>query len=112
MIVFNRRPVQPPEPQMTACLLIDEATGQEICSAHILETHLDRATGAIVPRRLELRWPENKLKLAMTLNGLSVNQSVPPEAFVRRPLTGVPSYDLATGRLEGAPGTVQRLQSR
>src|SRR5213078_3787215 len=57
VIVFNRRPVKSPEPQLTACLLLDDATGQEICSAHILETQYDPATGAVIPRRLELRWP-------------------------------------------------------
>ena len=56
---------------------------------------------------LELRWPEQKLKLSMTLNGMTVNQQVPPTVFVRTPLTGVPSFDLATGRLEGGTGTVQ-----
>src|SRR5262245_3393768 len=112
VIVFSRRPVQPPEPQLMACLLLDDATGHEICSAHILDTYLDRQTGAIVPKRLELRWPENKLKLSLTLNGLAVNQQSPPEVFVRRPLNGVPSFDLATGRVEGGNAAVQRLQSR
>src|SRR5207253_1607563 len=49
VIVFNRRqvdPVKSREPQMSACLLVDDATGQEICSAHVLETHYDPATGA------------------------------------------------------------------
>lgn len=109
VIVFNRKRVNPPQAQMTSCLLIDEATGKEICSAQIMDTHLDPATQAILPRRLELRWPESKLKLAMTLNGLNVNQPPPADVFVRHPLNGVPSFDLATGRLNGQP--IQRLQS-
>lgn len=108
VIVFNRRPVQSPRPQMTACLLLDDATGKEICSAHILETQLDAKTGGILPRRLELRWPEAKTKLTMALNNVSVNQPPPEGVFVRQPLQNVPSFDLATGLLNGQP--IQRLQ--
>ena len=50
---------------------------------------------------MELNWPEQKLKLVMTINGAQVSNQIPAQAFVRTQLTNVPSYDLATGRVEG-----------
>jgi hypothetical protein len=107
VIVLRRREAKPPEPQVLQYLLIDEATNKEICSAHITETMVDIATGAILPRRIELNWPQEKAKLSMILNGSAVNTPVPATAFVRQPLNGVPSYNLARMQLD--PG-FQRAQ--
>jgi hypothetical protein len=112
VIVLNGRPVRAPTPQVVAFLLIDDASNKEICSAHITETLVDHDTGAIVPRRIEFRWtlPNNqKFKMAMRLGELNVNPPIAAAAFVRRPLQGVPSYDLATGRTD-QPTAFQRLQ--
>ena len=106
VIVVNRKEVRSPQPQVTAYLLLDDATGQEICSAHILTTTVDRATGAIVPYKMELRMPKEKMKLALKMDGLTVNGTVPATAFVRTPLSGVDPFNLATGRTE----TLQRAQ--
>jgi hypothetical protein len=113
VIVMNRRPVQPPRPQVTAFMLVDDATGKEICSAHITETQLDHSTGAVLPRRIEFRWimPEHRLKLAMKLDGITVNPSIPATTFARRPLNGVPSFNLANGQLDPvAAAPLQRVQ--
>jgi len=56
-IVMSRDAVRAPQPQVTAVLLLDNATGKEICSAHVISTIVDRPTGAIVPHKLELRIP-------------------------------------------------------
>lgn len=111
VIVMNRRPMQPPTPQVTAFLLQDDANGKEICSAHISEIQVDHATGAVLPRRIEFRWPEQRFKMAMKLDGIAVNAEVPATAFVRRPLQGVPSYNLANGRLEQAAADIQPVQN-
>lgn len=108
MIVMRARPVQPPTPQVVAFLLVDEATGREICSAEIKETQIDRATGGVFPRRMELRWPEQKLRLAMRLDGITVNPPIPPEVFVREPMRGVPGFNLATMQADANP--VQRVR--
>jgi hypothetical protein len=103
VIVMNRREVHAPTPQVTAFLLLDDATGQEICSAHITETQVDKGNGGILPRRIEFRWtmPDNRtLKLAMKVDGLNVNPDVPAAQFARRPMDGVPSFNLATGKLD------------
>ena len=80
-----------------------------ICSAHVTEVQFD-PKGGIFPRRLELSWPEQKLKLGMLLNGVDVNLTPPPQAFVRLPMQGIPSFDLATARIDGQPNSIQRAQ--
>jgi hypothetical protein len=111
VIVMNSKPVKAPQPQVQAFLLLDDAGGKEICSAHITETQVDRTTGGILPKRIEFRWtmPEQRLKLAMKLDGVVVNPQIPASSFQRRPLQGVPSYDLANGRLD-QPASLQRVQ--
>jgi hypothetical protein len=97
VIVFRRRPSQAPQPQVVAYLLLDDATGKEICSARISEVQIDKKVGAILPRRLELYWPEQKLTMRMTLNQVSVNE--PPLRrdllYTRQQMQNVQSYDLA-----------------
>jgi len=108
IIVLNRRPAAPPEPQVVAHILIDDQTGQEICSARISETQVDRQTGAVMPRRTELRCPSAKLKLNMKLDDLVVNPQIPQTAFVRQPMRGVQSYNLAQGRTD-SPVSIQQV---
>jgi hypothetical protein len=115
VIVMNRYPVHSPKPQVTEFLLLDDGTGKEICSAHISETQLDNGVhgkGGILPRRIEFRWamPDNRtLRLSMKIDGLNVNPDVPVTQFARRPLDGVPSYDLATRKLD-RPVSLQQVQ--
>lgn len=102
VIVLRRHEVRAPTPQVTAYLLLDDATGQEICSAHISQTQVDRATGAILPRRVELRWPAQNASLTLVLNGVAINPALPQTAFVRTTVAGVESYNLARRRLDTA----------
>jgi hypothetical protein len=108
VIVMKRKKMEAPEPQITHFLLIDDATNREICSAHITQTMVDPATGAILPRRLDLNWPEKKSSLSIIMDKVQVNVPLAPQAFVRQPLTGVQSYNLARGA--GDPAGVQRVQ--
>jgi len=100
VMVFRWPAVKPPQAQVTDFLLIEEGTNKELCAAHIGETQVDRATGAILPRLVEFRCldPEQKvMKLTMCLNGASVNPNpaLPKEAFLRQPMRGIESFDLA-----------------
>jgi hypothetical protein len=100
IIVFNRRKASGDQPQITDFLLVDQTTNKLICSAHITRRQIIPNRGEI-PRELELRWPEQNMKLVLHLNGVQVSQQFPPQVFARTQLKGVPSYDLATGRVEG-----------
>ncbi|MCS7046392.1 MAG: hypothetical protein NZO58_08560 [Gemmataceae bacterium] len=95
VIVMKRSPQKAPSPQVVEHLLLDDATGREVCSAAVSEAQLDKTTNALLPRRLELRWPEAKVTLDLRLDGLAVNVPLPPAAFVRQPMTGIPSVDVA-----------------
>lgn len=108
VIVMNRREMKAPQPQVTAFLLLDDKTGNEICSAHILSTKVDRATGAILPHKLELRVPSQKMTMALKLDGLAVNSQIVATAFQRQPMTGVESFNIATRQVE--PWGMQRTQ--
>lgn len=106
VIVMHRQEVRAPQPQVTAYLLVDDATSQEICSAHITSTTVDRATGVILPYKMELRMPAQKMKMAMKMDRLTINSALPNTAFVRPQMTGIEPFNLATGRVEA----VQRTQ--
>jgi hypothetical protein len=95
VIVFRRLKAEGNQPQVLAWLLLDDATGKEICSCHISERVLV-ANKAEIPRKFELRWPEQKMKLGIRLDNATVNGQIPPNVFVRAPLKGVESFNLAT----------------
>lgn len=108
VIVMNRKEVNSPQPQVTAFLLLDDRTGQEICSAHILSTKLDRATGAILPYKMDIRVPTQKMSMALKLDSVTVNGLIVNTAFLRQPMTGVEPFNLATKQIE--PWGTQRTQ--
>ena len=106
VIVFRRKPVNSvTTPQVTDYLLLDANTHKEICAAHISETQIDQhgGTGAIVPKRMELRWPGEKIKLGLNMRDTTINAQVPPEVFVRRTMPGVQSFDLARMKVDNSP---------
>lgn len=100
VIVINRREVRSPEPQVKGYLLLDDATGQEICAASITSTTVDRKTGAIVPYRMELRMPTQKMRMSLKMDGLTTNAPTSGTPFVRQPMTNIEPFNLATERIE------------
>ena len=100
VIIFNARTQTGSSPQVTDYQLIDEATNKEECSARILEVQGDAARG-VVRRRIQLHWPKVGATLTLRLGQASLNPTLPGPLFVRRPLSGQPSYNLATGRTDG-----------
>jgi hypothetical protein len=107
VIVMNRTPTRSPEPQVTQFLLLNDANGQEICSANILKTTVDHVTGAILPYKMELNMPSQKMKLLMRMDSLKVNTQIDTAVFARQPMAGVQPFNLATGQAEP---WVQRAQ--
>jgi hypothetical protein len=101
IIVFDaiNHPRNPELPQVTEYLVVDERTGKEICSAKIKRRQFVTKDAAIA-RDLELRWPEQNLKLALSLNRVQVNQNIAHKVFERTKLNGIKSFDLASGQVE------------
>jgi hypothetical protein len=108
VIVMNRDPVKVPTPQVTDYQLIDETSGHEVCSAHISMTKLDHVTGAVLPYKMELRVPAQKMKMVLKMDGMSINAPISAIAFQRQPIQGFEPFNLATGRPE--PSEVQPTQ--
>jgi hypothetical protein len=103
VIVFKRGRVDPPHPQVTDYLLLHEVSGKEICAAHISEAQLDKGTNAIVPRRLELRWQAEKLRIDMHMGATTVNTQVLPLMFTRQTSPNIQSFNLAQMRIDNTP---------
>lgn len=108
VIVMQRQPVKSPTPQVTAYVLLDDKSGSEICSAHIERTTIDRTTGAILPYKMELRVPSQKMKMGLRMDGMTVNGQIVATVFSREPMRDVQPFNLATGRPES--WGVQRTQ--
>ena len=109
--VFSSQATRGSSPQVTAHILQD-ANGREICGAYVSVIQQDRATGAIIPKRIRLVWPSEKMELNLKLDEVEVNKPIEAQRatvwFTRPNLENVSTYNLARG-LEAAPtGAVQR----
>jgi hypothetical protein len=104
--VFSRGATGGNAPQVRAHILQDERH-QIVCAAYITEVQTDRATGAIVPRRVKIICPADKVELSMRLDDVAVNSQISGERaarlFSRPAMANVATYDLARGP-EGAHG--------
>lgn len=110
--VFNRGSLKANQPLIAAHHLLD-GQGKKICSATIAEATRD-ASGAELPRRVVLNWPDQKIELRMKLENVRVVEADPQLArtlFNRANLNSQKSYDLATGREDIPTGFVQRASS-
>ncbi len=109
--VFSSQAARGSLPQVTAHILQD-ANGREICGAYVSVVQQDRATGAIIPKRIRLVWPSEKMELNLKLDEVEVNKPIETQRatvwFTRPNLENVSTYNLARG-LETAPtGGVRR----
>ncbi len=109
VIVMKRRKMDVPEPQVTQFLLLEDGTNKEICSATISQAMV--LAGAMLPKRMELKWTETRTKLALNFRDVNPNPTpaIDQSAFLRRPLNGIASMNLATKQLD-SPG-VQPVQN-
>jgi hypothetical protein len=108
--VFNRRPAEAGKPQVMAHILRD-ARGQTLCMARISEVQVNRETGAILPTRLTLSWPAQRMEMTMRMYDLrpySIDETKAAGLFTRRDLSTLPSFDIAQGRADN-PGGLQRV---
>jgi hypothetical protein len=108
--VFTKNRVQGTMPQVTAHILQD-ANGKEICGAYITEIQQDRATYAVLPRRIRLVWPQQQIELKLKLDDVTVNGPIEAQQaavlFTRPHLHNVEAFDLARDEYI-APGRIRR----
>jgi hypothetical protein len=108
VIVMSLQQETPPNPQVQAYLILNDATGKEICSAQIQATELlrvkDLPYGVLVPRRLEFRVPDQKVSLKLAFSGMTANELNPTTdlaIFQRHRMEGVPEIDLGRSPVGG-----------
>ena len=97
--------------QVTGHVLKD-SQNNEICTATILKPQQDPATGALLPKVVELHWKAEHLKMQLlmpnaTVNGMEGQRN--PDLYARPNRPEIQSYDLARGFTPPAPGQVRRL---
>jgi hypothetical protein len=82
--------------------ILQDSNGKVICAAYIDEVQRDAASGAVVPKKMRLEWPDEKMELKMNLKKITVNPTIDTQKsarlFSRPQLQGVPVYDLARGK--------------
>jgi hypothetical protein len=109
--VFNRQMTARGTPQINARLLTD-MKGTVLAGAYVQETVADTGgTQAVLPRKLVLVWPAEKMEMKLRLNGCRINDaSVDARAaqlFSSHILPELPSYDLARG-VEAPVGRIRQ----
>jgi len=104
--VFNRTLATAGQPQVLAHVLKDPR-GNLICQANVHEVVTDPATRAVLPSRVTLEWPAQKVKMTMKMYDIKVvNLGAADAARFFQPtgLDDYDSYDLAR-RMIDKPGT-------
>jgi hypothetical protein len=106
----GRADVDRGKPQVIEYALRD-GQGHDICKA-VVERVVVRG-GAIVPQKVRLSWPAEKMELALTLNTIAIN-SVDPQfaqvAFNRADLRNYQSFDLSRRAPDGAAPAIERVR--
>jgi hypothetical protein len=81
---------------VVATHLYDE-TGRLLASALLSGHQRDEASGAVLPRQIEIRWPASRLEFTLALDEVVVNQiqGDPSQLFAKPAYQGSPEIDLA-----------------
>jgi len=112
--VFNRNATPAGTPQVIAHKLLDEKD-KEICTAQIYVMQVDPVSQAVIPRRVHLVWPSEKLEMRLTLDKTQINPPIDDQVanrlFGRPQLQGVQSYDLARRGVD-SPTSLQRVRGQ
>jgi hypothetical protein len=89
---------------------IRDAQGKDLCKATVERVRYER--GAIVPQKLRLSWPAERMELALTLRSVEVN-SVDAQRnadLFRREGLPYKSFDLARGVPDAGSTSIQRTR--
>ncbi|MGD9645381.1 MAG: hypothetical protein AB7U73_06690 [Pirellulales bacterium] len=85
---------------VVATHLYDEA-GRLLASALLSDHQRDEASGAVLPRQIEIRWPASRLEFTLALDDVEVNQiqGDPTQLFAKPAYQGSPEVNLADPHL-------------
>jgi hypothetical protein len=104
---FNYQTVTPPQPQVIRHVIKDEQ-GKVVCAANIRSAQSVGPSGLIIPKMVDFIWPEQKMKMTMTIYNPSIVDMPPEKAAQRftRQNDQRASFDLFTQRVDG--GALER----
>ncbi|NBY01078.1 MAG: hypothetical protein EBQ87_03710, partial [Planctomycetes bacterium] len=77
--VFLRKALSQGKYQVAGHILRD-VQGREICNATVYEVQQSKETGAILPQRIKIIWPEEKMEMVLRLNDMQVTTVTPDRA--------------------------------
>jgi hypothetical protein len=105
IVVFNRETVDPKsgKPQVIAHALRDDKNNF-LCMAIIHSVTVDPATNAILPRKITLKWPPQQMHMTLDMSDIrsaTFDADRAASLFRRASMTGVQSFDLARGVVDG-----------
>jgi hypothetical protein len=106
--VFNRG-ARGDQPTIAAHLLRD-TQGKTVCEAIITHARHDPTSGAELPLRVTLHWPDQQVEMKMKLDTLHVVQQdaeAMKRLYTRRALASQQSYDLEADRLDVPSGNAE-----
>jgi hypothetical protein len=104
IIVFNRDPGK----YQVREYILQDMRGKDICTANINDVQTVQSAGVTIPRRITLKWPEQKLTLTLKLDDVVANVNFDSTmAFTRPTMPGIQSYDLARNMLDGDPSQLR-----
>src|SRR5262249_31217383 len=110
--VFRSTLAKPGEPQVLEHSMRD-AKNNLVCRATVQRVEIDRASGAVIPTKVAIEWPAQKVKMTLMLSSLEVNKITEAEAARVFSLEGVGKevYDLAQRRVV-TPSSTSRVEAR
>jgi hypothetical protein len=72
-----------------------DSRGKTIALARLEDHHVDKASGAVIARRIHLDWPQNKMNLVMNFGQIEVNpRGIPSQVWDMPKMPGVQAVDL------------------
>lgn len=81
---------------------IMDSRGQRIAVARLDDFRRDKASGAVLPHRVRLDWPQNQMSLVMNMGDVQINPaSIPDQIWEMPSMRGVQVVDLGRARPPG-----------
>lgn len=67
---------------------------QLMARAALSEHHFEPATGAVIPNRIDLEWPQTNMAMTLSLGRIQVNPPMSPQMFTMLQMPNTPVIDL------------------
>lgn len=103
--VFQKQTAEAGKPQVVKYILRDNS-GKDICVSEVYDIQIHSETGAILPLRMKMSWPQERVEMSLRFGEFTMPQITPDRAarmFQRSDLGNQPGFDLARGMPDAPP---------